>query len=273
MEELQGKVAVVTGAASGIGYALCERFGAEGMRVVMADVAPDRLEEAARKVGEASGAEVLGVLADVTRWEDVERLAASAFDRFGAVHLLCNNAGVQRDGLAWEFPLEEWEWIVGVNLWGTVYGVKAFVPRMIERGEEAHIVNTASLGGLIAFPRIAMYTAAKAGVIGLSESLRHDLRAQGHPIGVSVLCPGPVMSSLREHSRDLRPSATEGGGEISLVTDVERTPAAGVADLVVSAVRSGRFWILTHPEYNGMIELRCRGILETDEVVEASLLS
>jgi NAD(P)-dependent dehydrogenase (short-subunit alcohol dehydrogenase family) len=216
---------------------------------------------------------VLAVPTDVTRWEDVEQLAASAYDRFGAVHLLCNNAGVQRDGLAWEFPLEDWEWIVGVNLWGTVYGVKAFVPRMIEGGEDGHIVNTASLGGLIAFPRIAMYSAAKSAVVGLSESLRHDLRAEGHPIGVSVLCPGPVMSSLREHSRALRPDAGEGGDEISLVTHVERAPAADVAGLVVDAVRAGRFWILTHAEYNEMIQRRCRGIVETDEVVEASLLS
>ena len=268
MHQLAGRVAVVTGAASGIGYGLCERFAAEGMQVVMADVDPDRLESAAARVD----GEVLAVPTDVTRWKDVKRLAAAAYERFGAVHLLCNNAGVQRDGLAWEFPLEEWEWIVGVNLWGTVYGIKAFVPRMIESAEEGHIVNTASLGGLIAFPRISMYSAAKAGVVGLSESLRHDLRNEGLPIGISVLCPGPVMSNLREHSRELRPSAPDGGGEISLVTDVERAPAAGVAELVVDAVRTGRFWILTHPEYKEQIERRCRGIVETDEVVEASLL-
>jgi NAD(P)-dependent dehydrogenase (short-subunit alcohol dehydrogenase family) len=267
VQQLAGKVAVVTGAASGIGYALCERFAAEGMRVVMADVAPDRLKSAAAQVA----GEVLAVPTDVTRWEDVDRLAAAAYERFGAVHLLCNNAGVQRDGLAWEFPLEEWEWIVGVNLWGTVYGIKAFVPRMIESAEEGHIVNTASLGGLIAFPRISMYSAAKAGVVGLSESLRHDLRNEGVPIGISVLCPGPVMSNLREHSRELRPSAPD-GGEIRLVTDVERAPAARAAELVVDAVRAGRFWILTHPEYNEQIERRCRGIVETGEVVEASLL-
>jgi NAD(P)-dependent dehydrogenase (short-subunit alcohol dehydrogenase family) len=273
VDELRGKVAVVTGAASGIGYALCERFAAEGMRVVMADVAPDRLEAAARRVEEASGVDVLVVPTDVTRWEDVENLAERAYQRFGAVHLLCNNAGVQRDGLAWEFPLEDWEWIVGVNLWGTVYGIKAFVPRMIESGEEGHIVNTASLGGLIAFPRISMYSAAKAGVVGLSESLRHDLRTEGVPLGISVLCPGPVMSGLREHSRELRPSASEEGGEISLVTHVRRALASDVAELVVNAVRVGRFWILTHQEYNEQIERRCRGIVETDEVVEASLLS
>jgi NAD(P)-dependent dehydrogenase (short-subunit alcohol dehydrogenase family) len=271
MDELSGKVAVVTGAASGIGYALCERFAAEGMRVVMADVAPDRLEPAARRIEEHDGVEVLAVTTDVTRWEDVDNLAARTYERFGAVHVLCNNAGVQRDRPAWEFSLEEWQWILGVNLWGTIHGVKAFVPRMIESGKQAHIVNTASLGALIAFPRIAMYTAAKAGVIGLSESLHHDLRAQGLPIGISVLCPGPVMSGLREHSRELRP-ADEGGGEISLVTHVERVPAAEVAELVVAAIRAGRFWILTHPEYNDLIQRRCRGIVETDEVVEASLL-
>jgi NAD(P)-dependent dehydrogenase (short-subunit alcohol dehydrogenase family) len=268
VDELRGKVAVVTGAASGIGHALCVRFAAEGMRVVMADVAPDRLETAAAAI---DGEDVLAVPADVTRWDDVDNLAARAYERFGAVHVLCNNAGVQRDGLAWEFSLEEWQWILGVNLWGTVHGVSAFVPRMIARGEEAHIVNTASLGGLVAFPRIAMYTAAKAGVIGLSESLCHDLRDEGLPIHVSVLCPGPVMSGLREHSRALRPG-TQSGGEISLVTHVERAPATEVAELVVAAIRARRFWILTHKEYNGMIERRCRGIVETDEVVEASLL-
>lgn len=272
MDALRGRVAVVTGAASGIGYALAERFAAEGMRVVMADVAPDRLEAAAQKIGTGDGADVLAVVTDVTRWEDVDSLAARAYERFGAVHLLCNNAGVQRDGLAWEFSLDEWQWILGVNLWGTVHGVNAFVPRMIERSEAAHIVNTASLGGLVAFPRIAMYTAAKAAVIGLSETLRHDLRDQGLPIGVSVLCPGPVMSSLREHSRALRPSGAD-EGEISLVTHVERAPAAEVAELVVAAVRAGRFWILTHPEYGEQIERRCRGIVATDEVVEASLAS
>ena len=270
MDELRGKVAVVTGGASGIGYALCELFAHEGMQVVMSDVAGDRLDEAAQQLGAATGADVVGAQADVTRWEDVERLADRAIERVGAVHVLCNNAGVQRDGYTWEFSLEEWQWILGVNLWGTIHGVKAFLPAMLERGEPAHVVNTASIGGLVAFRRLAMYAAAKAGVIGLSETLHNDLRDRGAPIGVSVLCPGPTMSGLREHSRSLHPGGAE-EAPISLVTHVERTPATEVAARVVDAIRSGRFWVLTHPEYNGLIEQRFRGLLETDVVVEANV--
>jgi NAD(P)-dependent dehydrogenase (short-subunit alcohol dehydrogenase family) len=272
MDDLTGKTAVVTGAASGIGYALCEAFVAEGMRVVAADVAADRLEDAARRLEQETGAEVLAVPSDVTRWDDVEGLAARAEEGFGAVHVLCNNAGVQQDGYAWEFSLDEWQWMLGVNLWGTIHGIKAFVPRMVERGEEAHIVNTASLGALVTFPRISMYTASKAAVIGFSEGLHNDLRDRGAPIGVSVLCPGPVMSGLREHSKVLRPGGDE-GGPIGTMTHVERTPASDVAAMVVDAIRARRFWILTHPEYNDLIERRFRGIVETDEVVEASLLT
>jgi NAD(P)-dependent dehydrogenase (short-subunit alcohol dehydrogenase family) len=271
MDELRGRVAVVTGGASGIGYALCELFAREGMHVVMSDVAADRLDAAAEELQGASAADVVGVPADVTRWEDVERLANRAVERFGAVHVLCNNAGVQRDGYSWEFAIDEWHWILGVNLWGTIHGIKAFLPGMLERGEPAHVVNTASIGGLVAFPRLGMYAAAKAGVIALSETLHNDLRERDAPIGVSVLCPGPTMSSLREHSRALHPGESE-TAPISLVTHVERTPAADVAAQVVDAIRAERFWILSHPEYNGLIERRYRGIVETDEVVEANLL-
>jgi NAD(P)-dependent dehydrogenase (short-subunit alcohol dehydrogenase family) len=271
MRELGGKVAVVTGGASGIGYALCELFAREDMRVVVSDVAADRLEAAAAELRATTGAEVLDVPADVTRWEDVEQLAKRAGERFGGAHVLCNNAGVQRDGYSWDFSLDEWRWVLGVNLWGTIHGIKAFVPGMLERGEQAHVVNTASIGGLVAFPRLAMYTAAKAGVIGLSESLLNDLRDRGVPIGVSVLCPGPTMSGLREHSRTLRPTGSD-DRPISLVTDVERVPALEVAAQVLDAIRANRFWILTHPEYNGMINRRYRGIVDTDEVVEAQVL-
>jgi NAD(P)-dependent dehydrogenase (short-subunit alcohol dehydrogenase family) len=271
MEELRGKVAVVTGGASGIGYALCETFANEGMDVVMCDVAAERLATAAREVEADTGAQVLQVAADVTRWEDVEHLEHKAVERFGAVHVLCNNAGVQRDGYAWEFSLEDWRWVLGVNLWGTIHGIKAFIPGMLERGEPGHVVNTASVGGLVAFPRLAMYAAAKYGVIGMSEGLHNDLRDRGAPIRVSVVCPGPTMSGLREHSRALRP----GGGDeaaISLVTHIERTPAAMVAAQIVEAIRTDRFWVFTHPEYKSLVERRHRGIVETDEVVEGSIL-
>lgn len=259
MDDLRGRVAVVTGAASGIGRALCERFVDEGMRVVMSDVAA---------VPPIDG-DVLAVTADVRSWESMDALAGRAFEHFGAVHVLCNNAGVQLDRRVWEFTREEWEWVLGVNWGGVVHGLHAFLPRMIASGEAGHVVNTASVGGLLAFPRIAPYTAAKFAVVGLSEALANDLREEGVPIGVSVLCPGPTMSALRENSDRLRPEG-EGSGPSS-VAHVRRAPAAEVAAAVVEAIRAEQFWILTHPEYNDLIEERARSILGGGAVVAAEV--
>ncbi len=270
MDALQDKVAVVTGAASGIGYALCEAFAAEGMRIAMADVDPAGLDAAAARLAADTGAEVLAVPTDVMNWDEVAALEARVVDRFGAVHVLCNNAGVQLPGVTWEFTRREWEWVLGVNLGGVVHGVEAFLRGMVERGEPGHVVNTASVGGLVAFPNLAPYTAAKYGVVGLSECLEHDLRAQDVPIGVSVLCPGPVLSSLRENSRLLRPGG-EDGRDVPLVT-MPRIPAADVAAQVVDAIRHDRFWILTHPGYKETIRARCRGIVDTDALVVPELL-
>jgi NAD(P)-dependent dehydrogenase (short-subunit alcohol dehydrogenase family) len=265
VDELTDKVAVVTGAASGIGFALCEAFAAAGMRVVLADIDPAALEAAAERLG----GDVLAVPTDVTSWDAVDELEARTVDRFGAVHVLCNNAGVQLPGVTWEFTRAEWEWVLGVNWGGTVHGIRSFVPGMVAHGEPGHIVNTASLGGLIAFPGLAPYTAAKHAVVGLSEVLAHDLRAAGSAIGVSVLCPGPVHTSLRENSAVLQPGG-EHGREVPVLTS-PRTPAEDVATQVVDAIRTNRFWILTHPEYNDQIRERSRGILETDEVVVAEI--
>jgi NAD(P)-dependent dehydrogenase (short-subunit alcohol dehydrogenase family) len=172
-------------------------------------------------------------------------------------------------GVTWEFTRAEWEWVLGVNWGGTVHGIRSFVPGMVAHGEPGHIVNTASLGGLIAFPGLAPYTAAKHAVVGLSEVLAHDLRAAGSAIGVSVLCPGPVHTSLRENSAVLQPGG-EDSREVPVLTS-PRTPAEDVAAQVVGAIRSNRFWILTHPEYNDQIRERSRGIVDTDEVVVAQL--
>jgi NAD(P)-dependent dehydrogenase (short-subunit alcohol dehydrogenase family) len=264
VDELRERVAVVTGAASGIGFALCERFAQEGMRVVLADVDPHRLQEAADRLAD-SGAELIAVPTDVSVWESVESLASRAIDRFGAVHVVCNNAGVQRPAPAWECTVEAWNWVVGVNLNGVFHGVRAFVPGMIERREPGHVVNTASIGGLLGYPGIAPYSASKAGVVGLSESLQHDLRARSAPIGVSVLCPGPVDTQFRAHSRELHP-----GGPVEDIPDAEPVPAlspASVAAQVVDAILRDRFWIVTHPGYFGELERKLRGIVETDEVV------
>jgi NAD(P)-dependent dehydrogenase (short-subunit alcohol dehydrogenase family) len=262
MDDLQGRVAVVTGAAGGIGLALAGQLAGEGVRVVMSDVDAERLEEAAATVD----GEVEPVAADVSRPGDVDALAARATERFGAVSILCNNAGVTRPGPAWELGLDEWQWLLSVNVLGVVHGIRAFVPAMLERGQPAHVVNTASIGGLLPYAGIAAYTASKYAVVGLSESLQLDLQAIGAPIGVSVLCPGPTETDFRTHSRALHPSgpAEEVEGEYE---GVARIPASDAAALVVDAIRSNRFWVLTHPAYRDALERRTRGIVETDDVV------
>ena len=269
MDALAGRTAVVTGAASGIGLALAERFATEGMHVVMSDVDPARLHEAAARVGEAG--DVVAVPADVARWNDVERLAGEAAAAFGDVHLLCNNAGVQSSGTVWEYELREWQWVLGVNLWGVIHGIRAFVPRMIEHGSQAHVVNTSSVGGLVTFPGMAPYAASKSAVVAVSESLHLDLRAHDVPIGVSVLCPGPTMSDLRENSTLLRPDV-DAARPLALVTHIPRMPAEEVAGTVVDAVLRDRFWILTHPEYLEEVERRAEGIAAGDVVVRGEVL-
>jgi NAD(P)-dependent dehydrogenase (short-subunit alcohol dehydrogenase family) len=271
MQELEGRVAVVTGAASGIGFALCEAFAAEGMRIAMADVDPAALDAAAARLADDAGADVLAVPTDVTSWDQVDELESRVVERFGAVHVLCNNAGVQLPGVTWEFTRAEWEWVLGVNLGGVVHGVRSFVPGMVARGEPAHIVNTASIGGLVAFSGLAPYTSAKFAVVGLSEVLESDLRDRGVQIGVSVLCPGPTLSSLRENSNVLRPDGAN-QGSVPLVTDLPRMSAADVAAQVVDAIRENRFWVLTHPAYNETIRRRTLGIVETDDLVVAEIL-
>jgi NAD(P)-dependent dehydrogenase (short-subunit alcohol dehydrogenase family) len=232
------------------------------MRVVMTDVDPGRLDEAAAGVA----GEVEAVATDVADPAAVDALAEQARARFGGVHVLCNNAGVTRPGRAWELDIDEWQWLLGVNVLGVVNGIRSFVPSMLERGEPAHVVNTASIGGLLPYAGIGAYTASKYAVVGLSESLYLDLHAAGAPIGVSVLCPGPTETEFRAHSRALHPDgpAEDVAGEYD---GVARIPAADAAELVVDAIRSDRFWVLTHPAYRSAIERRTRGLVETDEVV------
>jgi NAD(P)-dependent dehydrogenase (short-subunit alcohol dehydrogenase family) len=267
MDELRGKVAVVTGAASGIGYALAERFVAEGMKVVLADINDDGVEAAAGQL-EERGAEVLAVPVDVSQRQQVQELELRAVQRFGAVHVLCNNAGVLVPGRAWSFSPEEWDWLLGVNLGGVVNGISVFVPGMLERGEPGHVVNTSSAAGLVPHAGLAMYTSSKFAVIGLSETLAHDLREERAPIGVSVLCPGATTSSLNENSAALQP----GDREIPYIEGPERKPAADVAGMVVDAIRSNRFWILTRPGYNPVIRRRAEAIVTSGELVDAPIV-
>jgi NAD(P)-dependent dehydrogenase (short-subunit alcohol dehydrogenase family) len=267
MRELSGKVAVVTGAASGIGLALCRRLGTDGMRVMMADVEEPALAAAARDVA-GEGIEAACSVTDVSDPDAVDALARATLDRFGAVHLVCNNAGVAGGGLAWEVPMPAWDWIVGVNLFGVVNGIRAFVPHLIAQGE-GHVVNTASVAGLLGSPGLSAYCATKHAVVGLSESLRHDLAVAGAPVGVSVLCPGFVRTRIAEADRnwparlgpppeiDDQPAAELMRQAVAEAIESGLDPAV-IAEAVRDAVLAGRFWILTHPEFNDAVAGRYR---------------
>src|SRR5690242_17165407 len=242
MQSFRDKVAVVTGGASGIGFAMAERFAKEGMKIVLADVEPAALESA-RATLAASGADVLAVPTDVARGEAVAALAERTLARFGAVHVVCNNAGVSVGGPMWEHTLDDWRWVLGVNLWGVIHGVRTFVPIMLRQNEPAHVVNTASLAGLSSNPFLGVYNVTKHGVVTLSETLAQELAIVGAPIAVSVLCPGFVRTKIIDSGRNrpadladgsdrLRPEGME--QQIRAAIEAGMSPA-DVAALVVAA--------------------------------------
>ena len=264
MERFEGRVAVVTGAGSGIGRALARRAAGEGMRVVIADVEVSALEETAAEV-EAAGAEVLVAPTDVSRPEQVAVLARLAYDRFGAVHLLCNNAGVFQGGITWQRELADWEWVMGVNLWGVLHGIRAFVPRMLDGGDEGYVVNTSSVAGLITGAYSAPYITSKFAVLALTECLAHDLQAHGAPIGVSVLVPGVVDTKIAYSTRNRpdEPPSEAQAPDAHLVEQALRDllaasgrPPDDVATLVFDAIRTERFYVTTSDATPGMLRER-----------------
>lgn len=270
MEEFEGKVAVVTGAASGIGRALCDGFAAAGMKVVLADVEAGPLEEAAQEL-RSSGADVFAVTADVADPADVDRIGTAATEVFGGLHVACNNAGVSGGGLSWEIDLETWRWILDVDLWGVIHGVRTFTPLIIASGG-GHIVNTASMAGLTSNPGMGPYNVAKHGVVTLSETLHMELQMTHPEVGVSALCPGWVRTRIHESERNrpADPAAVEVAetdeGLLALKEMVgtwiaEGLQPAHVASLVIEAIRERRFWVLTHPEWQGMIRDRTDRLL------------
>ncbi len=280
MHHLEDKVAVVTGGASGIGRAVASQLAGAGMHVVIADIQQDALDATvADLVG--AGHRAIGVRTDVSDGASVEALAQAALDEFGAVHVVHNNAGVGVGGPVWTHTERDWEWVLGVNLWGVIHGIRVFVPLMIEQGGPAHVVNTASMAGLISVPYLAAYNVSKHGVVTLSETLHRDLQLAGHPdIGVSVLCPGLVMTNIFESQRN-RPDELADGGEVGALSallggDVEGAAtedAVGafgqilspdeVGAAVVAAVRDDRFYILTHPDSTeALVRTRCDDIVE-----------
>jgi NAD(P)-dependent dehydrogenase (short-subunit alcohol dehydrogenase family) len=272
MNELTGKVAVVTGAASGIGRATATRFAEEGMRVVLADIEVEPLEATAATLS-AAGHEVLAVPTDVSRWEAIEALAERTIDAFGAVHVVHNNAGVVVSGPIASLSLADWEWVLGVDLWSVIYGVKAFLP-LIRAAGEGHIVNTASTAGLQASPAIAPYNVAKFGVVALTETLRLELDAEPG-ISASVLCPGAINTRIVEskRNRDAASAETHAASkeEAAFEKGAGRLLARGmdpaeVAAMVVAAIRSDEFWILTHPEWKNVLAERLKLLTESNQL-------
>ena len=268
MRELRNKVAVVTGAASGIGRAMAESFAAQGMRLVLADIEERPLAEVAQAMQRA-GADILSYRLDVSNAAEVEALAKAAYDRFGAVHILCNNAGVAGEGVpVWLQTLDAWNWILKVNLFGVIHGIHSFVPRMLAAGEDGHVVNTASVAGHLAGPRLSPYYVSKFGTVAISESLYHDLQQANAKINVSVLCPGFVKTKIIESQRN-RPKVGNFHAPVSLdfaaatLAMMEQGIAPEVvAEAVLEAIRLNRFWIMTHPEYDEAIRQRADGILQ-----------
>jgi NAD(P)-dependent dehydrogenase (short-subunit alcohol dehydrogenase family) len=273
MRELRGKVAVVPGAASGIGRAMAERFAREGMKLVLADVQEKPLLEARDAILRA-GADAVGVPTDVSKWEQVAALAEQAVQAFGAAHVLCNNAGVAAGGLSWEMSGADWDWVFAVNQSSVVHGIRAFVPRMIAQGE-GHVVNTASIAGLLSAPGMAPYCATKHAVVAISECLHLDLAVTGNAskVHVSVLCPAWVKTNIADSERN-RPASSparaiqDRSPQEQLMDQLVRAAIAGgisadeVAEQVLQAIVEERFWILTHPKTKKAVERRMRGIVE-----------
>lgn len=270
MDDLSGKTAVITGGASGIGLAMAHRFGAAGMNVVLGDVEEGPLHEAVAGLSDA-GVEAAGMNCDVSDVDAVRALDRFARERFGNVHVLCNNAGVGSGGLIAEpDDLDMWKWVIDVNLWGVIYGCKVFLPAMIEHGEGAHIVNTASMAGHASAPLMGPYNVSKYGVVALSETLSKEMVMTKSDVGVSVLCPAFVQTAIGSSRRNM-PDALKGeqgpeaAGDTQSAIDrmiASGIPPAEVADAVHDAIVDDTFWIITHDESKPAITERARQIVE-----------
>jgi NAD(P)-dependent dehydrogenase (short-subunit alcohol dehydrogenase family) len=274
MKEFTGKVAVITGAASGIGLGIAERCVREGMKVVLADIEEAKLAQAETELKSAGGGAVLSVKTDVSKRSDVERLARRSLDAFGQVHLLFNNAGVAAGGAPWEATWNDWDWVIGVNLWGVIHGVKVFTPLMLAQNTECHIINTSSTAGLIAGGGSAPYAVTKHAVVALSESLYAALRQRNSLVRVSVLCPGLVRTNIagaeRNRPSELRnepvaPTPEMQAGLAAFKAAMDKSmPPLQVADVVFDAIRKEQFYILSHPEWIEVVQLRTDKLLRME---------
>jgi NAD(P)-dependent dehydrogenase (short-subunit alcohol dehydrogenase family) len=276
MKNFQGRTAVITGAGSGFGLETSRIAARRGMNVVMADVQADALERAAAEI-EATGAKVLAQRLDVSKAADVEALGRAVASRFGAPHIVFNNAGVGAGGLIWENTLADWEWVLGVNVMGVVHGVRVFTPMMLEAAAKdtaykGHIVNTASMAGLVDMPNMGVYNVSKHAVVALSETLYQDLRLVTDQIGASVLCPFFVPTGITESQRN-RPDELRAANKLTRSQLIGKAmndravakgkvSAADVAQFVFEAIEADRFYIYSHPKALGIVQTRLEDVVQ-----------
>ena len=280
MQEFKDKVAVITGGASGLGLAMARRFAREGMKLALGDVEEEPLRRVEQEFRRA-GIPVLAIRTDVSRGHDVERLAEKTLATFGAVHVVCNNAGVGPGGVVWENTTADWEWVLGVNVWGVIHGVRVFVPIMLRQNTPCHVVNTASVAGLLSVPGMGIYCVSKHAVVTLTECLYHDLAARGAKIGVSLLCPAYVPTGIADSERN-RPAMLHNPPRPRSPEDLEREQMMrhavesgrispdDVAQMVFDGIVQDRFYILTHPRIKAAIGTRVQDILEDRNPTDTS---
>ncbi len=272
MKEFKDKVAVITGGASGIGRAIADRCAAEGMRIVLADIEQAALAQAESEL-KASGAQVLALQTDVSKAGDIEQLAQKTLQAFGAVHLLCNNAGVGAGTTVWDSTLADWQWVLGVNLWGIIHGVRTFVPIMLAQDTEGYIVNTASMAGLLQYHPCSAYQVSKFGAVALSENTYFYLKQMKAKIGISVLCPGWVKTHIMDSERNRpvelqnkaqnEPMTAEDLAAVQSMAEAVESgiPAKEAADAVFDAIQKEQFYIIIANQWNSFVQMRHTNIL------------
>ena len=276
VQDFANKVAVVTGGASGIGLGMVRAFAKRDMRLVIADLDEAALDAAVKECTDA-GIEAIGQRCDVSSLDAVQALADTTIDRFGAVHVMCNNAGVGIPTSARNMKLQDWEWIINVDLWGPIYGCKVFLPLIEEQGE-GHINATSSMAGLISSQMMGAYNVAKHGVVALMAAVERELRAKKTNVTASVLCPGPINTNISRHSVEYRPGQakpkTDGAKAGKLASNIQASLEAGmhpdeVGELVFDAIEQNKFWILTHPRWAKTVQKQLDALIEDQTLIRA----
>ncbi len=276
MQDFEGRIAVVTGGASGIGLGMVRAFASRGMHLVIADLDQTSLDAAVAEV-QASGGQAIGQICDVSKLEAVQGLADLAIETYGKVNVLCNNAGVGIPTSARNMKLDDWEWIINVDLWGPIYGVKVFLP-LIEEAGEGHINSTSSMAGLISSGMMGAYNVAKHGVVALMAAVERELRAKKSPITASVLCPGPINTNISRNSVEYRPNRAkpkaDGNNAGKMASSIqaaleEGMPPNEVGELVANAISENKFWILTHPWWAKGVQRQLDALVEDQTLTKA----